>query len=300
MNNKINKSEFSRFDRRIREAEMQELNRMNFQEDTLEQYFTEKRKKELSRKNLKDMDFQEIHELDELRKSSFDINIRKNVVENEYQEPEDIQSEIMQTLDACELAASKNRPELVNDFRKLKALLEKSNLGHTPRASAADTEEISDEEPVEVSKGLSIMKSSGKTLVSGWSTVEEIDYGGDILPSEKFAEILQKFYQTDGKICLQHDSSNIIGKLRSFEVKKTKEGKQGIYVIAELTNPDIEKMIESRALTGFSWSFNANRHKTCEKNRCFNNLEPFTVNELSIVDHPCNPSAKIEQIHHSS
>jgi len=61
--------EFSRLDRRIAQAEREYLQSMGAKEDFLERYFEEKRKKELSKKNIKDLTWSEIEILEDERKS---------------------------------------------------------------------------------------------------------------------------------------------------------------------------------------------------------------------------------------
>lgn len=280
---------WSRFDRKIRDAEAEELRRLNANEDLMEEYFDAKRKKELSEKTIKEMSWDNIHHLNE---------IRKNAVENQEPNPEELQQEILTVAKQCQIMASKNRPDLLPAFGKLRKLLEKSqeNNNHIPRDSAASEEEIADQAPVSVSKGLTIRKFPSKNIVSGWSSVQNIDHAGDVMPAEEFAQILQKFFMEDGKICLQHETGNIIGKLRSFEVKKHANGRNGIYVHTEITDQNVIKAIEKGALTGFSWHFRASRKKECAKNECYNKLQPDSVVELSIVDFPCEPNAKIESL----
>jgi len=80
---------------------------------------------------------------------------------------------------------------------------------------------------------------------------------------EEIKRNIQDFYLNNGKVCYQHDNNRIIGKLRSFEFKKNKMGKNGMHVVVELYpgNNDIEKDILNGTLKGFSWSLFATRNK---------------------------------------
>jgi len=293
-------SEFSRLDRLVREAEEAELKRMGAQEDMMENYFEQKRRKELSKKNINSMDWSEIHELNELKKSKTNDQYADSNVSDP--KPEEQRAEAIGLIQQI-LSHPNCNAEIKNDISNISNLLSKLNLDdNTESQHTKEPEEIADEEEVSVSKGLQIRKSSGATLVSGWSTIEEIDYGGDILHVDDFKKNLQEFYLKNGKVCLQHDVNNVIGKLRSYQIKKNKDSKFGIHVVVELFDAAVEKNIKAGNLKGFSWSFSANREKTCEKDRCFQNLKtiPHSIKELSIVDHPCNADALIEAVHHSS
>lgn len=294
--------EFSRLDRQIQEAEKQYLNTANAQEEILEQYFEEKRKRELQNRSIHNMSWEDCELLNDMRKGINDKFFDENVSNPK---AEDMKAECQKYIDAI-IRHPNATPEIIEKMMSVESLLGKLNTDKPTEKPQKPEEEIYDEPNFDIGKAiidectrtLSIQKSNGVTIVSGWSTIEEIDKSGDFVPVSDFEPHLQKFFKENGKVCINHDEKTIVGNLRSYEIRKNNNGKLGIYVTCDV-QPHIEKMIIDGALTGFSWSLKGDRMKKCEKNSCYKNIKTYGITELSIVGSPMNQGATIERIAHN-
>jgi len=139
--------------------------------------------------------------------------------------------------------------------------------------------------------------------VSGFATLDNVDQSGDVLTAEAS---LQAFETFRGNIREQHDKNKAIGKMVSFEQKDffdpgTNKMYSGIYVTAYVSKgaPDTWEKVLDGTLSGFSVKGSITKQHTQyvpDEDRSIRFIDAYALEELSLVDSPCNQFANVFSI----
>lgn len=139
--------------------------------------------------------------------------------------------------------------------------------------------------------------------VSGFATLDNVDQSGDVLTAEASAGAFETFR---GNIREQHDKSKAIGKMVSFEQKDfydpgTNKMYSGIYVTAYVSKgaPDTWEKVLDGTLSGFSVKGGILKQHTQyvpDEDRSIRFIDAYSLEELSLVDSPCNQLANVFSI----
>jgi hypothetical protein len=139
--------------------------------------------------------------------------------------------------------------------------------------------------------------------VSGFATLDNVDQSGDVLTAEAS---LQAFEQFRGNIREQHDKSKAIGKMVSFQQqdfydKNTDKMYSGIYVTAYVSKgaQDTWEKVLDGTLSGFSVKGAIVKQHTeyvPDEDRSIRFIDAYSLEELSLVDSPCNQFANVFSI----
>lgn len=139
--------------------------------------------------------------------------------------------------------------------------------------------------------------------VSGFATLDNVDQSGDILTAEASRDAFDAFR---GNIREQHDKSKAIGKMVSFEQKDffdpdTNKMYSGIYVTAYVSKgaPDTWEKVLDGTLSGFSVKGGILKQHTeyvPDEDRSIRFIDAYALEELSLVDSPCNQLANVFSI----
>jgi hypothetical protein len=139
--------------------------------------------------------------------------------------------------------------------------------------------------------------------VSGFATLDNVDQSGAVLTAEAS---LQAFEQFRGNIREQHDKSKAIGKMVSFQQqdfydKNTDKMYSGIYVTAYVSKgaQDTWEKVLDGTLSGFSVKGAIVKQHTeyvPDEDRSIRFIDAYSLEELSLVDSPCNQFANVFSI----
>lgn len=139
--------------------------------------------------------------------------------------------------------------------------------------------------------------------VSGFATLDNVDQSGDVLTAEASINAFESFR---GNIREQHDKSKAIGKMVSFEQRDffdpdTNKMYNGIYVTAYVSKgaPDTWEKVLDGTLSGFSVKGGIVKQHTeyvPDEDRSIRFIDGYTLEELSLVDSPCNQFANVFSI----
>lgn len=139
--------------------------------------------------------------------------------------------------------------------------------------------------------------------VSGFATLDNVDQSGDVLTAEASLNAFESFR---GNIREQHDKSKAIGKMVSFEQKdyydpSTNKMYNGIYVTAYVSKgaPDTWEKVLDGTLSGFSVKGAIIKQHTQyvpDEDRSIRFIDGYALEELSLVDSPCNQFANVFSI----
>lgn len=139
--------------------------------------------------------------------------------------------------------------------------------------------------------------------VSGFATLDNVDQSGDVLTAEASRTAFETFR---GNIREQHDKSKAIGKMVSFEQKDffdpdTSKMYSGIYVTAYVSKgaPDTWEKVLDGTLSGFSVKGGILKQHTeyvHDEDRSIRFIDSYSLEELSLVDSPCNQLANVFSI----
>ena len=137
-----------------------------------------------------------------------------------------------------------------------------------------------------------------KRMVHGFATLDNIDLAGDIVPIEASINAFKKFR---GNMREMHNKLKAVGKVLSFTPERyydpnTDKVYNGIYVSAYVSKgaEDTWQKVLDGTLTGFSIGGTVTKKsdKIVEKG-IYQVIEEYFLNELSLVDNPCNQLASI-------
>lgn len=139
--------------------------------------------------------------------------------------------------------------------------------------------------------------------VSGFATLDNVDQSGDVLTAEASINAFETFR---GNIREQHDKNKAIGKMVSFEQKdffdpSTNKMYSGIYVTAYVSKgaPDTWEKVLDGTLSGFSVKGGILKQHTeyvPDEDRSIRFIDSYSLEELSLVDSPCNQLANVFSI----
>jgi hypothetical protein len=139
--------------------------------------------------------------------------------------------------------------------------------------------------------------------VSGFATLDNVDQSGDVLTAEASVSAFETFR---GNIREQHDKSKAIGKMVSFEQKdffdpETDKMYSGIYVTAYVSKgaPDTWEKVLDGTLSGFSVKggiLKQHVEYVPDEDRSIRFIDAYSLEELSLVDSPCNQFANVFSI----
>ncbi len=139
--------------------------------------------------------------------------------------------------------------------------------------------------------------------VSGFATLDNVDQSGDVLTAEASVNAFETFR---GNIREQHDKNKAIGKMVSFEQKdffdpSTNKMYNGIYVTAYVSKgaPDTWEKVLDGTLSGFSVKGGILKQHTeyvPDEDRSIRFIDSYSLEELSLVDSPCNQLANVFSI----
>jgi len=143
-------------------------------------------------------------------------------------------------------------------------------------------------------------------IVAGWASVEIVDLQKDIIPVKVLERAMYKYMDRGGHI-LYHHSNVPVGKVLRWEVKKHPEtGKYGVWIEAKIfneyeTDNIVWNAIKQGKIKGFSIGGVGKEKKVKIKDADGKEQEvdlvtDIELNEISLVEEPANPLAKIEQI----
>lgn len=139
--------------------------------------------------------------------------------------------------------------------------------------------------------------------VSGFATLDNVDQSGDVLTAEASVNAFETFR---GNIREQHDKSKAIGKMVNFEQKDffdpdTNKMYSGIYVTAYVSKgaQDTWEKVLDGTLSGFSVKggiLKQHVEYVPDEDRSIRFIDAYSLEELSLVDSPCNQLANVFSI----
>lgn len=137
-----------------------------------------------------------------------------------------------------------------------------------------------------------------KRMVHGFATLDNIDLAGDIVPIEASLKAFKNFA---GNMREMHDKLKAVGSVMSFKPEryydpKTEKVYNGIFVSAYVSKgaEDTWQKVLDGTLRGFSIGGTVTKtsDKIVEKG-IYRVIEDYFLNELSLVDNPCNQFSTI-------
>lgn len=298
------KGSWKNLDRQIAEAEREYLNSMQIQEDTLENYYREKRKRELAKIPISQRTWGDCHDLNDIEEEKRDADFRKsnqaimkNAVVNEQPNIEDLHQQILEAFARCREGFG-NRPDITREIGKVEVLYNKwmSGQNNTQERNTQDEEEqIRLEPPVSVSKSWDsiFISKSDNNIIEGFCSVSCIDHQNHLLPMSTLRHSLPN-YLAHGTVLLGHTNTPI-AKVISHEFRKV-GAYEGLYIKCRLFpgNEAIKKMISDKVLRGFSVAGTATLVDECNTSTCYKNIKSLQLKEISLVDNPANPLSLVE------
>lgn len=163
-----------------------------------------------------------------------------------------------------------------------------------------------DENTVEIYMPIAKFDEQNRT-VSGFATLDNIDQQADVLTAEASEQAFSTFR---GNIREQHDKFAAVGKMLSFSKKdyydeSTGEIYSGIYVTARVSAgaPNTWEKVLDGTLSGFSVKGAIIKQHTeyvPDVERVVRFVDQYVLEELSLVDSPCNQLANIMSIQKSA
>lgn len=143
--------------------------------------------------------------------------------------------------------------------------------------------------------------------VSGFATIDNIDQSGDVLTAEASLLAFETFR---GNMREQHDRNKAVGKVVSFEQKDfydqaTDKMYSGIYVTAYVSRgaQDTWEKVLDGTLSGFSVKGAIVKQRSQyvpDEDKTIRFIEQYTLEELSLVDSPCNQLCNVFSIEKSA
>ena len=149
-------------------------------------------------------------------------------------------------------------------------------------------------------------------IVAGWASVEIVDLQGDVIPVDVLERAMYKYVDRGGHILYRH-SNMPVGKILRWEIREhpelTKQYKKpvyGVWIEAKIfNNYELDNMvwnlIRQGKIKGFSIGGVGKERKAKIKNEDGSETEvdlvtEIELTEISLVEEPANPLAKIEAI----
>lgn len=145
-----------------------------------------------------------------------------------------------------------------------------------------------------------------KRLVSGYATLDNVDHEGDIVLAEASA---RAFARAKGNLREMHDKHSAVGRIVDFkeDTFRAPDGTKyrGIFVTAYVSKgaqSTWEKVLD-KTLTGFSIGGSINDFEenfTKDGSQKVRIIKDYDLDELSLVDNPCNQYANVFHIQKSA
>lgn len=144
-----------------------------------------------------------------------------------------------------------------------------------------------------------------KRTIIGIATADAVDHAGDVVT---WAASKKAFATTEAAIREQHDKNKPVGRIVGFEAKSLwdPEAQKVVNVIEveayiSKTAEDTWTKINEGIIKGFSIGGNVtsseDRISKDDPTKSYRYITDYTLTELSVVDNPCSPQAKILSIH---
>lgn len=147
-----------------------------------------------------------------------------------------------------------------------------------------------------------------RRIISGWASVEIKDLQGDIVPVNILERAMYDFMSRGGIIMYGHQNLPI-GKVLRWEIRKHPDtGKPGLWIEVEIYRgshvaDSVWQAIKDGSLTGFSISGVGEEEKQKQimidgKQDIADIITKLELSEISIVENPANPFARIEYVNY--
>lgn len=150
-----------------------------------------------------------------------------------------------------------------------------------------------------------IITNEDNRYIAGWASVEIVDSQNDVVPVSELTKSFLQLMDRGGHIIYGHKNYPV-GKIIQWEVKEHPISKAlGVYMIVKINSgyeadDMVWNLIKQGKLRGFSIGGKGRAERTyVEKNGVKTEvkvLKNIQLNEVSVVDVPANPLAKIEQV----
>lgn len=151
------------------------------------------------------------------------------------------------------------------------------------------------------------IQDEGKRIIAGWASVMIKDLQGDIVPVEELERAMYSYMDRGGHIVYGHQNKPI-GKVLRWEVKEHPEtGKPGLWIVAKIfddypIDDKVWELIKQGVLKGFSIGGAGKPKKMMIKEngqaKEVNVIGDVQLLEISVVEEPANPLAKIEYVNY--
>lgn len=149
------------------------------------------------------------------------------------------------------------------------------------------------------------IRDENERIIAGFASVEIVDKQGDIIDVSELKRAMYKLMDRGGFIVYGHQNKHV-GKILDWEIRKHPEtGKQGLWLVAKIFNDyaiddAVWQAIKQGKLTGFSIGgmgrLKKEKIKENGTEKEVNVVEDLQLFEISIVEEPANPLARIEEV----
>ena len=142
-----------------------------------------------------------------------------------------------------------------------------------------------------------------KRIIAGFASVEIKDSHGEIVPVEELKRAMYDYMERGGLIMYGHQSLPV-GKVLRWEIRDDPDtGKPGVWIEAIIGKGPIEdeiwKRVKEGEIVGFSIGGVGGRRTTKdESGEPVKEIVELGLYEISLVEEPANPEAKIEEINY--
>jgi phage head maturation protease len=291
--------DYDKLNKLVEEGEKRILREMNAKEDFLEEYFKNKARQELNNKKISQMSWDEVNLLNDLRKDDADKNYLGHHVDNATLiKPEDQIKKIEQYIEACKRKAMSNgRRDLLPDFEILSKLINQHKSMNQKKTQPLEPEFEIEDEPNDdnIAKSfetVKISKSGENMTIEGFVSSDIIDRQGHKINMKVLEKSLPQ-YLDHGIIMLNH-KNRPVARIYNYHFMKTDSGSNGLYIRAKMFEgcEDVANEI-GKSLHGFSIAGIATLREKCDKAKCFKDIIDLKLHEISLVNNPACPEAKV-------
>lgn len=141
-------------------------------------------------------------------------------------------------------------------------------------------------------------------IVSGWASVQIKDVQGHVVSAIDLVKAMIS-YMADGGIILYGHTNTPVGRVLYWDLRKHEDtGEPGIYIVAQIGNTNVIQdrvweLVKSGTITGFSIGGYGKPVDEVRKNKdgkeeVVKKVTEIILKEISVVEHPANQSAVIE------
>lgn len=134
-----------------------------------------------------------------------------------------------------------------------------------------------------------------RRIVGGWATTEALDRQGDIIPFDVARQAFARFAERSGAVREMHQPK-AVGRLESWRPDPERRGVWAeVYLSRSRDGEDVLTKVREGVLKGFSIGGVASSwdYQKAEDGRTARVLRDVEIYELSLVDVPANPEARI-------